>query len=59
MHWEDLEGSGGEGGGMGGSGWGTHVSPWLIHFNVCKNPLQLKKKKKEFSWSLIRMNFIP
>ena len=29
----------------GGSGWGTHVNPWLIHFNVWQNPLQLKKKK--------------
>ena len=24
----------------GGSGWGTHVNPWLIHFNVWQNPLQ-------------------
>ena len=30
----------------GGSGWGTHVNPWLIHFNVWQNPLQLKKKKE-------------
>ena len=38
----------------GGSGWGTHVNPWLIHFNVWQNPLQyckvislqLIKKKK-------------
>ena len=29
----------------GGSGWGTHVNPWLIHFSVWQNPLQLKKKK--------------
>ena len=28
----------------GGSGWGTHVNPWLFHFNVWQNPLQLKKK---------------
>ena len=28
-----------------GSGWGTHVNPWLIHFNVWQNPLQKKKKK--------------
>ena len=27
--------------------WGTHVSPWLFHFNVWQNPLQIKKKKKE------------
>ena len=29
----------------GGSGWGTCVNPWLFHFNVWQNPLQLKKKK--------------
>ena len=26
-----------------GSGWGTHVNPWLFHFNVWQNPLQIKK----------------
>ena len=26
-----------------GSGWGTHVNPWLIHFNVWQNPLQYCK----------------
>ena len=31
----------------GGSGWGTHVNPWLFHFSVWQNSLQLKKKKKE------------
>ena len=40
----------------GGSGWGTHVNPWLIHFNVWQNPLQyckvitlqlIKKKEKK------------
>ena len=40
----------------GGSGWGTHVNPWLIHFNVWQNPLQyckvislqlIKKSKKK------------
>ena len=38
----------------GGLGWGTHVNPWLIHFNVWQNTLeyckvislQLIKKKK-------------
>ena len=37
----------------GGSGWGTHVNPWLFHFNVWQNPLQIKikKKKKEVAWS--------
>ena len=31
----------------GGSGWGTHVNPWLFHFNVWQNPLQYKKLKKK------------
>ena len=30
-----------------GSGWGTHVNPWLFHFNVWQNSLQIKKKKKK------------
>ena len=34
----------------GGSGWGTHVNPWLIHFNVWQNPLQEKKKKQFDPW---------
>ena len=68
-HWEDPEGSGGEGGGRGVSGWGIHVYPWLIHVNVWQKPLQyckvislqiikkkVKKKKKEWlspDWSLL------
>ena len=47
VHWENLEGVGGEGGGRGGSGWGTHVNPWLFHFSVLQNPLQIKKKIKK------------
>ena len=39
----------------GGLGWGTHVNPWLIHFNVWENPLQLKKKKK--SKQIIHLSF--
>ena len=31
----------------GGSGWGTHVNPWLFHFNVWQNSLQIKKKKEK------------
>ena len=27
----------------GESGWGTHVNPWLIHFNVWQSPLQYCK----------------
>ena len=34
VHWEDLEGSGRQGGGRGGLGWGIHVNPWLIHVSV-------------------------
>ena len=37
-------GSGWRGRWEGGSGWGTHVNPWLFHFNVWQNPLQKKKK---------------
>ena len=33
----------------GGLGWGTHVNPWLFHFNVWQNPPQIKKKKKKES----------
>ena len=33
-------GSGWRGRREGGSGWGTHVNPWLFHFNVWQNPLQ-------------------
>ena len=59
VHWDDPEGWDGQGGGRWGSGWGTHVHPWLIHVNVCKNhfniiiSLQLIKingrEKKAFS----------
>ena len=40
-------GSGWRGRWEGGSGWGTHVNPWLFHFNVWQNSLQIKKKKSE------------
>ena len=42
--------------GIEGSGWGTHVNPWLFHFNVWQNPLQIKikKKKKERNWGWLR-----
>ena len=29
-----------------GSGWGTHVNPWLFHFNVWQNSLKKKRKKE-------------
>ena len=38
-------GSGWRGRWEGGSGWGTHVNPWLFHFNIWQNPPQIKKKK--------------
>ena len=56
VHWEDLEGLGGEGGGRGGSGWGTHVNPWLFHFDVWQNPLQHKKLK---NLKIKKKNFFP
>ena len=34
-------------------GWGTHVNPWLIHFNVWQNPLQYCKV---ISPQLIKVN---
>ena len=37
----------------GGSGWGTHVNPWLIHFNVWQKPLQYCKV---ISLQLIKTN---
>ena len=37
LHWDDPEGSYGEGGGSGGSGWGTHVDLWWIHVDVWQN----------------------
>ena len=37
-------GSGWRGKWEGGSGWGSHVNPWLFHFNVRQNSLQIKKK---------------
>ena len=37
----------------GGSGWGIHVSPWLIHVNVCQKPLQYFKV---ISLQLIKIN---
>ena len=54
----------------GGSGWGTHVNPWLIHFNVWQNPLQyckvislqlikkLKKKKKKDKTAPNRLDWV-
>ena len=42
-------GSGWRGRWEGGSGWGTHVIPWLFHFNVWQNSLQTKKIKKKIS----------
>ena len=48
-------GSGWRGRWEGGSGWGTHVNPWLFHFNVWQNSLQIKnnnnKNKKIIYWS--------
>ena len=40
-------GSGWRGRWEGGSGWGTHVNPWLFHFSVWQNSLQIKRKRKK------------
>ena len=32
------------------SGWGTHVNPWLFHFNLLQNPPQIKKIKKAYEY---------
>ena len=53
VHWEDPEGSDGEGGGTGGSGWGIHVNPLLIHVNVWQKPLQYCKV---ISFQLLKIN---
>ena len=37
VHWNDLEGWYGEGGGRRLSGWGTHVYLWRIHFDIWQN----------------------
>ena len=37
-----------------GSGWGTHVNPWLFHFNVWQNSLQKKKRKWWYKWSYLQ-----
>ena len=56
--WERLKakgkprGSGWRGRWEGGSGWGTHVKPWLFHFNVWQNPLKKKKKKDSITDSV-------
>ena len=36
VHWDDLEGWYGEGGGRRVQDWGTHVELWLIHVDVAK-----------------------
>ena len=43
VHWDDPEGSAGEGGWAEGSGWGTHVHPWWIHVDVWKNQYNIVK----------------
>ena len=42
VHWDDLEGWDGEGGGK-GFRMGTHVYPWLIHGNVWQNQYNIVK----------------
>ena len=43
VHWDNPEGSDGEGGGRGFPDRGTRVHPWLIHANVWQTPPQYCK----------------
>ena len=43
VHWDDLEGWYGEGGGKGGLGWGTLVRLWQIHVDVWQNQCNIVK----------------
>ena len=54
VHWDDLKGRYGEGGGRGvqdgdsgvgggSSGWGTRVRPWRIHVDVEQNQYNIVK----------------
>ena len=40
-------GSGWRGRWEGGLGWGMHVNPWLFHFSVWQNSLQIKKNNNK------------
>ena len=42
VHWDDPEGSYGEGG-RGGSGWGSRVYPWWIHVDLRQNQYNIVK----------------
>ena len=43
VHWDNLEGCYGDGGGRGGSRLGTHVHPWQIHVDVWQNQYNIVK----------------
>ena len=43
VHWDKPEEWGGEGGGRGIQDRETHVHPWLLHVNICQEPLQYCK----------------
>ena len=43
VHWDDLEGWYGEGGGRGGLGSGTCVHPWWILVDVWQNQYNIVK----------------
>ena len=48
MHWEDLEGSGGEGGGI---GMGNTCKPMAVSFQCMTKFTTIKKKKNTFNAS--------
>ena len=47
VHWEDLEGSGGEGGGRDGIGMGNTCKPMAVSFQ-CMTKFPTNKKKIQF-----------
>ena len=57
MHWEDLEGTGGEGGG-GGIGMGNTCKPMAVSFQ-CMTKFITNKKKKEIVKLIIFWRIVP
>ena len=53
MHWEDLEGSAGEGVRRGGIGMGNTCKPMAVSFQCMTKFTTIKKKKKECHLSII------
>ena len=48
VHWEDLEGSCGEGGGRGGIRMGNTCKPMAVSFQCMTKSTKIKKKEKKY-----------